>query len=637
MEALKVQRKSLRTAFTVAAKSVRQHLEILEAGGKDLGKLSSLRSQLNDKFPRFDVLQKEISSLLLEDTSTHSEFEADFEAAESYRDSCLELKTKVEASLKSSRGLMKCSSMDYAPRLKLPKFELEEVSGDLREFLTFYSIFSKIHESDDLTEVVKFQYLYQCMVPESRAAGLISSFPIITGNYSKAIQQLKARFGREDLLVQIYVRDLLSLVMENAVAGKSSPDLATLYDILETKLRALESLGRTKEKFADFLEPLVESCLPESVLCAWECSRISGVADDSTSQRSLEKLMSFLRHEVESEEMIKLAREGFVKNGGSFKRNKSAVLDTKDTATTTMLVSTTSSYVGTSTGKKNCVICRKPHWSSECLLAQNMSCNDKKRILYKNRFCFKCFRYGHVNKKCKVKVKCLKCNRQHATLMCPGKEEILSVKANESTKVASNLSNNNFHDKFYLQTVCIETVGQGNKMRVRGLLDSASSHSYVSDRVVNYLKLRPLRHENVIHGLFRGKETRQIEHGIYAVEIQDLNGSVVYCYEAFSGRKICGFVPKIEDPKVLDKLRVNNIELSDVTCNENEIDLLIGADLIGKLLTGRCVQLNFGLAAIHTKLGWTVIGKETGLYSSDDYPLWIVCRRSSLCMLTMHP
>ncbi|GBM41893.1 hypothetical protein AVEN_13615-1 [Araneus ventricosus] len=118
-----------------------------------------------------------------------------------------------------------------------------------------------------------------------------------------------------------------------------------------------------------------------------------------------------------------------------------------------------------------------------------------------------------------------------------------------------------------------------------------------------------------------GKETRPIEHGIHPVAIQDLNGYVGYCCEAFSGRKICGFVPKIEDPQILDNLRVNNIELSDVTCNENEIDLLIGVDLIGKLLTERCVQLNFGLAAIHTKLGWTVIGKETELHSSDDYPV----------------
>ncbi|GBN54099.1 hypothetical protein AVEN_69430-1 [Araneus ventricosus] len=158
-------------------------------------------------------------------------------------------------------------------------------------------------------------------------------------------------------------------------------------------------------------------------------------------------------------------------------------------------------------------------------------------------------------------------------------------------------------------------------MRVRGLLVSASSRSYVSDRVVNYLKLRPLRHEKVIHGLFVGKETPPKEHGIYAVEIIDLNGSFSYCCEVFSESNICDFVPKIEDPQILENLRVNNIELSDATCNENEIDLLIGAELIGKLLMGRCVLLNFGLAAIHTKLEWTVIGKETGLYSSDDYPI----------------
>ncbi|GBN60030.1 hypothetical protein AVEN_29678-1 [Araneus ventricosus] len=236
MEALKAQRKSLRTAFTVAAKNVKQHLEIFEVDGNDFGKLSSLHSQLDDKFPRLEVIQKEISSLLLEDTSTHSDFEAGFEAAESYRDGYLELKTKVEASLKSFRALLQCSSMDNVPKLKLPKFELKKVSGDPKEFLAFWSTFSKIHESDNLTEVDKFQYLYQCIVPESRAAGLISSFPILTENYSKAIQQLKTRFGREDLLIQINVRDLLSLVMKNVVAAKNSPDLATLYDMLETKL-----------------------------------------------------------------------------------------------------------------------------------------------------------------------------------------------------------------------------------------------------------------------------------------------------------------------------------------------------------------------------------------------------------------
>ncbi|KAG8193242.1 hypothetical protein JTE90_005589 [Oedothorax gibbosus] len=71
-----------------------------------------------------------------------------------------------------------------------------------------------------------------------------------------------------------------------------------------------------------FTEPLVESCLPESVLRAWERSRptdeavavpptdsgAEGAGEQGASTRSLERLMTFLRAEVQSEEMIVLAR-----------------------------------------------------------------------------------------------------------------------------------------------------------------------------------------------------------------------------------------------------------------------------------------------------------------------------------------
>ncbi|GBO03293.1 hypothetical protein AVEN_170183-1 [Araneus ventricosus] len=265
MVALKAQRKSLRTVFTVAAKNVKQHLEVLEADGKDLGKLSSLHSQLDDKFSRLEVVQKEITSLLLEHTSTHSEFEADFEAAESYRDNYLDFKTKVEASLKSSRGLIQCSSMDNAPKLKLPNFELKKFSGDPKEFITFWSIFSKIHEPDDLTEVDKFQYLYQCMVPESRAARLISSFPITTENYSKAIQQLKARFGR-------YLRS-----EDSYYPSFTTVLLLTTALKLWTVLRYVATLSVRQERSYDWAERTLtrtDLCLDEPF---W--TRIKTVAD----------------------------------------------------------------------------------------------------------------------------------------------------------------------------------------------------------------------------------------------------------------------------------------------------------------------------------------------------------------------
>ncbi|GFU76802.1 uncharacterized protein TNCV_4519591 [Trichonephila clavipes] len=83
--------------------------------------------------------------------------------------------------------------------------------------------------------------------------------------------------------------------MKNAATGRAKTDLPLLYDELESKLRSLESLGKTQDKYGDFLTPLVESCLPEEVLVAWERSR--NHQTESEGSRSLEQLMNFLRQE----------------------------------------------------------------------------------------------------------------------------------------------------------------------------------------------------------------------------------------------------------------------------------------------------------------------------------------------------
>ncbi|KAF8777489.1 hypothetical protein HNY73_014345 [Argiope bruennichi] len=140
---------------------------------------------------------------------------------------------------------------------------------------------------------------------------LVLSFPATAANYPKVVAQLKERFRWEDLLVQIYVRDLLTIIIKNAVSSRAKTDLSRLYDELEGKLRTLESLGHTQEKFRNFLAPLVESCLPEEVLMMWERIRNHhelGNNTDEKNARSLESLMTFLRQEVQGEEMVALSR-----------------------------------------------------------------------------------------------------------------------------------------------------------------------------------------------------------------------------------------------------------------------------------------------------------------------------------------
>ncbi|GFW81681.1 DUF1758 domain-containing protein [Trichonephila clavipes] len=272
LNALKAQRKGLRTAFSNCLKKIESELaqELC-----NFETLSVLKIQFNDKFARMDSCQKAISeTLLLSDDGEHL-FAEDLEDAEIYREKFWELTTKIE--LKSQQ-------------------------------------YTKIEE---LRQRIKCSICYNrwSQGPKQR---LVLSFPATAANYPKAIDQLKERFGREDLLVQIYVRDLLTLVMKNAATGRAKADLPLLYDELESKLRSLENLGKTQDKYGDFLTPLVESCLPEEVLVAWERSR--NHQTESEGSRSLEQLMNFLRQEVKGEEMVLLARTGLTPHQNPRKR-----------------------------------------------------------------------------------------------------------------------------------------------------------------------------------------------------------------------------------------------------------------------------------------------------------------------------
>ncbi|GFX84613.1 uncharacterized protein TNCV_724211 [Trichonephila clavipes] len=85
--------------------------------------------------------------------------------------------------------------------------------------------------------------------------------------------------------------------------------MTSLYDKLESYLRALETLGVTTEKCASILYPMVESCFQDDVLKAWDRSATSATSTDAKER--LTSLMTFLEAETVGEERINLAMAGF--------------------------------------------------------------------------------------------------------------------------------------------------------------------------------------------------------------------------------------------------------------------------------------------------------------------------------------
>jgi hypothetical protein len=179
---------------------------------------------------------------------------------------------------------------------------------------------------------------------------------------------LKARFGREELLVEFYVRELLKLTLvTNSRKGRVM--LSSLYDRIETQLRALETLGVAADKYTTMLFPLVESCLSEEVLRAWQRHSNTSFVQQS-GQTRLDSLMSFLKNEVESEEMITMAIQGF-----SFGNNVRGIKQQKMEASShnKNVVPTTADLVNYRPSKLACVFCEGSHYSDVCFEAQKMS------------------------------------------------------------------------------------------------------------------------------------------------------------------------------------------------------------------------------------------------------------------------
>lgn len=272
--------------------------------------IKRLKKQLMDRFTSLEKLDEEIERYLQGKDSSEEEF---IEYRDKFGDMNVIMDELIEKDMgihnferESIHGTVITNHITRS-KYKLPKLELQKFSGDPKEWLGWWSQFKGIHEDITLSAEHKFQYLVQATVVKSSAYDLVTSFPSTGENYPKAIAYLKSRFGNDKILVEVYVRELLGLVMNNSLNNHKNL-ISTLYDKLETQLRGLESLGVTSDKYAAMLYPLVESALPDEILKIWQRNQKQEEGEEEEDQLNL--LMKFLRKEVDSEIRMKLARNG---------------------------------------------------------------------------------------------------------------------------------------------------------------------------------------------------------------------------------------------------------------------------------------------------------------------------------------
>lgn len=647
MDRLKKSRSVVRSTFTKVFHGLE---DILKAEEQDVVKLQAQFEILESKHEELKGLDNQINEEMLASDATEEDMVIDINKADEYTTLFNEVKIKVNKVIKSCNDLeSNCSNGTYHSQVsvgrvsqvvnsqqrkfKLPFLELKKFDGNLINWLQFWAQFSKIHNDSDIANEDKFQYLLQSIEPKTRAYDLVSSFPPTGKNYENAVEGLKSRFGKEELLVEVYVRELLKLVLQNVLNKESKMPLQSLYDKLESYLRAIDSLGITTDKCAAMLFPLVESCMPEDLLRAWQRSSFQ-VGGEAKSR--LDSLMKFMLSEVEGEQRIGLAMSsfGFEDYGSKPRLPKKGTTNPvfskrfAETPSAANLVST-----GTVRPKVNapllCVFCDKNHKSQDCFAAQKMSLDERRRILNEKSACYGCLRLGHCIKDCKGYVKCVLCKKKHFLLMCSRFQLRPSEKNETSPSAATNSSqtdqvmleqSNELANKstevgltsnVLMQTVLVDVSNPQNGMvrQARVLFDSGSQQSYVSAELAKVMGYTPLGRQTIVHTLFGNVQSKEQVHSLYRLNLGGKSNPYTFEIDVLDQPAICGKVPHVPPGPWLKELAENQIVLTDVEVTNLPIQILIGADVMGKLLTGDRFELSCGLVAIETRLGWTLMGR----------------------------
>ncbi|GFT17992.1 integrase catalytic domain-containing protein [Nephila pilipes] len=117
----------------------------------------------------------------------------------------------------------------------------------------------------------------------------------------------------------------------------------------------------------------------------------------------------------------------------------------------------------------------------------------------------------------------------------------------------------------------------------------------------------PLRCENVVHSYFGREFTNEFKHKCYKVKLRSLYGNCSCSFEVLDQSTICENIRSVFKHPSIKEVEENKITEEDVRINDirnscEVIDILIGADVMGKMLTCESIVSSPGLVAVEIYL-----------------------------------
>ena len=515
--------------------------------------------------------------------------------------------------------------------VKLPKLDVPVFNGNIIHWTRLWEQFCiSVHDRSSLSDAEKFVYLQQALkggTAKSSIDGLAQSGE----NYNEAIACLKARYDRPRLIHKAHVKMILDATPLKEGSGK---ELRALHDTVQQHVRALKSMGY--EPSGPFITSTIELKLDETTMFEWQSH-----SQKSSSVPHYQDLLDFLNLRAQ-------ATESHVSDRVPKRINKPEIHNSKRTPG---IIGSHASGIDARSSSQCSVCDAEKHPLYACPKFKSMPHQAKLSTLKAKRLCSNCLSSGHFWKQCTSIHKCKICQRPHHTLLHLDQGSISSTPvavtaptvppATPQNGTPLNLAPQNVsgnsqsislpHDNIFSAT----TVGMkhnllmtcrvrvkspnGSFVVARALLDSASSASFISERLAQSLNLHRTKRDVVISGV-AGLAHRSQTHSFttFDVSLVNLSTKVVGVTAAIVPHVTCE-LPTHSVPFKSEWDHLKGLQLADPDFGcPSRIDLLLGVDVfVDVLLTGRRFGQPGTPTAFETHLGWVLAGSVEGGTTAD--------------------
>ena len=569
-----------------ALSSVRTAIASSEEGSMDVCLLRQYEEELSDCKKQLADVRNSLMSLDLEELDELSTLQATLEGE--IFDCSVRVKKLLLASTHKSSSP---TSPSDGKGVKLPKLDVPTFDGNILHWRSFWEQFCvSIHDRSKLSDTEKLVYLQQSL-KNSSAKSAIEGLSRSGEYYAEAVECLKSRYDRPRLIHQTHFRMILEAPPLKDGSGK---ELRRLHDVVQQHLRALKAMDY--EPSGPFITSVLELKLDVNTVFEWQKH-----SQDSTDVPHYQRLLEFINLRAQASETPASGSRA-MKYSSPTKPVASFAANADETGT-------------------NCILCNnEKHPLYVCARFKTLPHDKMVSTLKENKSCMNCMRPGHFIKQCKSLHRCRKCQKPHHTLLYVEPEQGSRATSMPSVPAPTNLATRSVtshaaagltSNALLMTCRVLVDAPDGFAVEARAILDSASSASFVSERLAQTLCL-PRSHQTTkisgIAGLSHSSPLRSIA----SVKVS----SVLSPHKKMEVSAI--ILPRVTcdlplHPVSFDSSwhHLEDIDLADPDFGRpGRIDLLLGVDVfVETLLQGRRTGPSGTPSAFETEFGWVLAGR----------------------------